>query len=48
MIGAIAGGIAQAYYGKIPDKIIDPVKQRLPEAFLRIIDQFSSTFNCPF
>jgi ADP-ribosylglycohydrolase len=47
-MGCITGGIAQAYYGKIPDKIIDPVKQRLPEAFLRIIDQFSSTFNCPF
>lgn len=47
-MACIAGGIAQAYYSKIPTGIINLVKQRLPAAFLRIIDQFNSTFNCSF
>ena len=45
-MGCIAGGIAQAYYGKIPTGIIKQVKQRLPVEFLRIVDQFGSTFGC--
>jgi ADP-ribosylglycohydrolase len=45
-MGCIAGGIAQAYYGKISPKIIDQVRQRLPQEFLLVIDQFNATF-CP-
>jgi ADP-ribosylglycohydrolase len=45
-MGCIAGGIAQAYYGKISHKIIDQVRQRLPQEFLLVIDQFNATF-CP-
>ncbi len=45
-MACIAGGIAQAYYGKIPTGIIDQVKQRLPGEFLLIVDQFSSVFGC--
>jgi ADP-ribosylglycohydrolase len=48
MIGAVAGGIAQMYYGRIPEKIIDPVRQRLPESFLHIVDQFNSTCGASF
>ena len=44
-MGCIAGGIAQAYYCKIPPEIIDQVKLRLPQAFVRIVDQFNSTFS---
>jgi ADP-ribosylglycohydrolase len=47
-MGCIAGGIAQAYYGKIPTGIIDQVRQRLPAEFLLIVDQFNSTFGCSF
>jgi ADP-ribosylglycohydrolase len=47
-MGCIAGGIAQAYYGKIATGIIEQVEQRLPEGFLRVIDQFNSTFGCLF
>ena len=47
-MGCIAGGIAQAYYGKIPQKIIDWVRQRLPETFVNIVDQFNATFNISF
>ena len=47
-MGCIAGGIAQAYYRKIPPRIIHQVNKRLPEAFLRIINQFNSMFRCLF
>jgi ADP-ribosylglycohydrolase len=47
-MGCIAGGIAQAHYGKIPLKIIDQVKQRLPQEFLLVIDQFNATFGSGF
>ena len=44
-MGCIAGGIAQAYYGKIAPKIIDQIKIRLPQEFILIIDQFNATFG---
>lgn len=47
-MGCIAGGIAQAYYRKIPTEIIKQVTQRLPVEFLQIVDQFNATFDCPF
>jgi len=47
-MGCIAGGIAQAYYGKIPPEIIDEVKLRLPQELMRIIDQFNATFGLSF
>ena len=47
-MGCIAGGIAQAYYGRIPQQIVDPVRQRLPESFVHIIDQFNATFGVSF
>jgi ADP-ribosylglycohydrolase len=47
-MACIAGGIAQAYYGQIPNDIIDQVRRRLPEALLHIIDQFNSTYAIRF
>ena len=47
-MGCIAGGIAQAYYSRIPQKIIAPVKQRLPETFVHLVDQFNATFGVSF
>jgi ADP-ribosylglycohydrolase len=44
-IGCITGGVAQAYYKKIPDEIILNVRSRLPEEFLRIIDDFNTRFG---
>ena len=46
-MGCIAGGIANAYYGKLPLKIIEQVKLRLPQEFVQIIDQFNATFGSP-
>ena len=47
-MGCIAGGIAQAYYGRIPQQIVDPVRQRLPESFVHVVDQFNATFDVSF
>jgi ADP-ribosylglycohydrolase len=39
-MGCIAGGIAQAYYKKIPAQIVLEVKTRLSEDFLKTIEKF--------
>jgi len=39
-IACIAGGIAQAYYGEIPDWIVAETRSRLPQEFLDILDRF--------
>ncbi|HEX6387569.1 MAG TPA: ADP-ribosylglycohydrolase family protein [Anaerolineae bacterium] len=44
-MACIAGGIAQAYYGEIPLVIAEGVRQRLPEEFLQIVDEFSATYG---
>jgi len=46
-MACIAGGIAHAYYGKLPLEIVEEVKLRLPQAFVQIIDQFYATFGLP-
>ena len=45
-IGCITGGIAQAYYRKIPEEIVSQTRSRLPEEFLKVIDQFSQKYEC--
>ena len=47
-MGCIAGGIAQAYYGRIPETILESVRQRLPESFVHVIDQFNAAFGVLF
>ncbi len=37
---AIAGSIAEAFYRKIPDTIIQECKKRLPDDFIEVIDKF--------
>ncbi len=44
-MACIAGGIAQAYYGKIPDSIAWGVRDKLPKEFLAIIDTFNETYD---
>lgn len=39
-MAAIAGGISEAFYGGVPDDILEKTRQCLPEAFLSIIDEF--------
>lgn len=43
-MGAIAGGIAEAYYGSIPEYIRKEVIMRLPDEFIRTMRKFCCTF----
>ena len=44
-LACIAGGIAQAFYRKIPAAIVQEVRRRLPAEFLTILDEFNAQFN---
>jgi ADP-ribosylglycohydrolase len=44
-MGSIAGGIAQAFYNKISPTIIAEVHQRLPDEFLKIINEFNDRYG---
>ncbi|MBT3312406.1 MAG: ADP-ribosylglycohydrolase family protein [Desulfobacterales bacterium] len=47
-MACIAGGIAQAFYNKIPEEIITNARKRLPDEFLEIIDEFNTKFRVLF
>ena len=42
--GCIAGGIADAFHGGVPDPIIQEVRVRLPSEMLAVVDAFAATF----
>ena len=44
-LAAIAGGIAHAYYNRIPDDFVRQVREKLPPDFLEIIDEFETRFG---
>ena len=39
-LACITGSIAEAYYGSVPEQIVKEVRNRLPQEFLEIIDEF--------
>jgi ADP-ribosylglycohydrolase len=41
---SIAGGIAHAFYGDVPDAISRQVRARLPQEFIDIVDEFADRF----
>jgi ADP-ribosylglycohydrolase len=43
-MACIAGGIAHAFYRKIPGDIVANVRERLPAEFLEVIDIFSEMY----
>jgi ADP-ribosylglycohydrolase len=45
---AMAGGIAQAYYKKIPEHIVVSTLERLPPHFVDLILKFNETFSVSF
>ena len=47
-MACIAGGIAQAFYRKIPSTIVTEVRKRLPDVFLKIIDEFNARFEVEY
>ncbi|MEN8691966.1 MAG: ADP-ribosylglycohydrolase family protein [Desulfobacterales bacterium] len=44
-MACIAGGIAQAFYGAVPQQIARAVRSRLPEVFLDVRDRFESRYG---
>jgi len=47
-LACIAGGVAFAFYKKIPKTIEIEVRSRLPKEFLDLLDEFSNTFMNPY
>ncbi len=47
-MACIAGGIAQAFYRKIPSTIVEEARLRLPAEFLSIIDEFNTRFEVEY
>lgn len=43
-MGAIAGGIAEAYYGEVSDLIKEEVLSRMPEEFIEVMQRFYQKF----
>jgi ADP-ribosylglycohydrolase len=44
-LAAITGGVAHAFYGVMPDLIVQEVRGRLPDEFLRVVDEFGGQFS---
>jgi ADP-ribosylglycohydrolase len=44
-MACIAGGIAQAFYGAVPEQIAQEVRARLPAGFLDVLDRFESRYG---
>jgi ADP-ribosylglycohydrolase len=47
-MACIAGGIAQAFYKKIPPDLVQQVRRRLPDVLMAVVDRFNETFDCAF
>ena len=47
-MACIAGGIAQAYYGRIPPDTLSQVRENLTDDLLPVVDAFNETFACRF
>ena len=43
-IACIAGSIAEAYYRKIPDEIVNTVLDMLPQQMMEVIEEFSTRY----
>jgi len=44
-IACIAGGIAEAFYGGVPEGIRNKVLDRLPQSFIQVMDLFYETYG---
>jgi len=47
-MACIAGGIAQAYYNKIPPDIVQRVKEKLTADLLAVVERFQEKYHCEF
>jgi ADP-ribosylglycohydrolase len=44
-MACIAGGVAEAFYGAVPELIAREVSSRLPEGFRNVLDRFESRYG---
>jgi ADP-ribosylglycohydrolase len=44
-MACVAGGVAQAFYGAVPEQIAREVRSRLPEGFRDVLDRFESRYG---
>ncbi len=44
-MACIAGGIARAFYGSVPEPIAGEVRSRLPDGFLGVLDRFERDYE---
>jgi len=44
-LACMAGGIAQAYYGRIPNRIVERVRKFLDDDLLALIDEFNERYG---
>ncbi len=44
-MACIVGGIAQAFYGSVPERIASEVRTRLPDRFLEVLDRFERGYG---
>ena len=47
-MACIAGGIAQAFYKKIPAGIVLEAREKLTKDLLVVVDQFNGRYNCKY
>jgi ADP-ribosylglycohydrolase len=47
-MACIAGGIAQAYYKRIPAGIVAEAREKLTNDLLTVVDKFNEIYNCPY
>lgn len=47
-MACISGGIAQAYYKKLPENIAETVRNKLPSELREILDEFNLRYHCEF
>jgi ADP-ribosylglycohydrolase len=47
-MACIAGGIAEAWYKKIPGKVVTAVREKLTPDLREIMDRFNETYGCEF
>ena len=46
-LAAIAGSIAEPFYGGVPDSIVRSCRQMLPAELAEVLDRFATTFVAP-
>jgi ADP-ribosylglycohydrolase len=47
-MACIAGGIAQAFYKKIPEVIVNRVREKLTPDLLTVVERFNLEYNCEY